>query len=345
MAAAGIRENLTLTLPQVQQIFNGTGFGLTSFARIVRTEDDAFAFVIHTGLVPLEPGQCECGRVKRLTRRQDRVNAHNRGYLWICSRANDGLPACRRERCVLHGTIFEDAKAPLTTILDLMVHWFFKSPVSMAAGQEDVSKKCAIHYYELFREVCVEVVLQIDDTAIGGPGLTVELDESHIYTRKYHRGRNIALGHRQQWMFGGICRETKEVFMCLVPNRSGQTLIPIINRRVVAGSIIMTDQAAVYNMLRRPQHGLWDHFTVNHSQNFVNPNDPTVYTNTLETTWRWAKYIIKPQGDCEQYVTEYVYRKHHIHVDTDAERKQMGLKFRIFINHVIAAFPGPFAPA
>ena len=63
--------------------------------------------------------------------------------------------------------------------------------------------------------------------AIGGPNTTVEVDERILDRRKDHQGRNLP----QQWVFGGICRETRECFMYTVPDRSAATLLPIIAHR------------------------------------------------------------------------------------------------------------------
>src|SRR5207237_7144523 len=105
-----------------------------------------------------------------------------------------------------------------------------------AAGQSGVSKECAIDWYNKCREVMFMAV-ENEDICIGGPGFHVEIDETHLWRRKYGRGR--ALAHQDLWVFGGICRETKEAFVMLVPDRSGATLWPIIRRKVYPGSIIM----------------------------------------------------------------------------------------------------------
>ena len=44
---------------------------------------------------------------------------------------------------------------------------------------------------------------------IGGPGLTVEIEESKFGKRKYNVGRLI----EGQWVFGGICHETPRYFL------------------------------------------------------------------------------------------------------------------------------------
>ena len=44
---------------------------------------------------------------------------------------------------------------------------------------------------------------------IGGPGMTVDIDETVITRRKYHVSRVSSSG--PQWLVGGICLETQEI--------------------------------------------------------------------------------------------------------------------------------------
>lgn len=46
---------------------------------------------------------------------------------------------------------------------------------------------------------------------IGGPGMWVEIDETHIRLRKYDRGR--VLKSQEVRIFGGICHATKKIFI------------------------------------------------------------------------------------------------------------------------------------
>lgn len=62
--------------------------------------------------------------------------------------------------------------------------------------------------------------------AIGGPGMIVEIDETKVGKRKYNRGHRV----EGQWVFGGICRETGDVFMIPVPDRTRATLKPLIEQ-------------------------------------------------------------------------------------------------------------------
>lgn len=78
-----------------------------------------------------------------------------------------------------------------------------------------------------------------------------------------------------------------------VANRSANTLLEVISRHVAPGSIIYTDlwkgYTRVQELLECP------HFTVNHSQNFVDPITG-VHTNTIEGLWNGLKLEIAPRN-------------------------------------------------
>jgi transposase-like protein len=43
------------------------------------------------------------------------------------------------------------------------------------------------------------------------------------------------------WMFGAICRETGYCFAMMVPDRTKNTLWPLMASRIAAGSTVYTD--------------------------------------------------------------------------------------------------------
>jgi hypothetical protein len=65
----------------------------------------------------------------------------------------------------------------------------------------------------------------------------VEINEAKFGKRKYNRGQVVD----GNWVFGGICRETKNIFLIKVEKRDKETLIPLIEKYVVKGSTIITD--------------------------------------------------------------------------------------------------------
>jgi hypothetical protein len=68
--------------------------------------------------------------------------------------------------------------------------------------------------------------------------------------------------------------------MVTVPDRSAATMLPIIQQYVLSGTVQRLQQA--YNQL--PNHNI-----VNHRFNFVDPDDPSVRTNTVEGSWGLCK--------------------------------------------------------
>ena len=144
----------------------------------------------------------------------------------------------------------------------------------------------AYDWYNLYRDIMSKSLLE-NPIHLGGVGQTVEIDESKLgRKRKYHVGRGA--GH-SQWIFGLIERGSGRVVLLTVRNRSAAELIPKIVRAVLPGTTIVSDEWAAYRAL--PQHG-FNHITVNHSQNFVNPVTGA-HTQTIEGFWGNAKHIFK----------------------------------------------------
>ena len=81
---------------------------------------------------------------------------------------------------------------------------------------------------------------------------------------KYQRGRLV----EGQWVLGGICRETRQVFLVPVDNRDGATLLSIIEEYVAPKTHIVSDCWKGYDSLQQSSKN-YTHSTVNHSQNFV----------------------------------------------------------------------------
>ena len=130
------------------------------------------------------------------------------------------------------------------------------------------------------RELCA-VFMAEHSQKIGGPGTVVEVDEAKFGKRKYNRGR-WREGH---WVLGGVERGTDNVFMEVVPTRDAATLLPIILKHVLPGTEIHTDEWRSYARLQRRG---FQHHTVNHSVNFVDPTTGA-HTQTIESTWAHAK--------------------------------------------------------
>ncbi|CEF61361.1 Transposase, ISXO2-like domain-containing protein [Strongyloides ratti] len=76
-----------------------------------------------------------------------------------------------------------------------------------------------------------------NENMIGRKRFTVEVDETLLARRKNHSGKMLG----QQWCFGGICRETKECFVEPVADRTSETLMKVLKRRVHPETFIISD--------------------------------------------------------------------------------------------------------
>lgn len=127
----------------------------------------------------------------------------------------------------------------------------------------NIAQTTLVRYTAMFREVLFERMI-VNGSPVGGENRTIEIDETLIGKRKYHRGK---MG-KQQWVFGGIERETGQVFMVPVEKRDAATLVPIIQKWILPDSTIISDCWGAYNKLASLGY---KHVTVNHSKNFVDP--------------------------------------------------------------------------
>ena len=86
------------------------------------------------------------------------------------------------------------------------------------------------------------------------------------------------------WVLRMVERDTNLCMMFAVPDRSAATLLPIIPQHVLPGTCILTDGWWAYHQLPRPHD-----VVTNHRLHFVDPNDPTLHTNTVEGSWAKCK--------------------------------------------------------
>lgn len=242
---------------------------------LVHDKASAVEFLQYHGLLHA-PRKCANGHdmTLSLSKKNDR---------WRCRKGK-----CRTEVGLRVGTWFEGTKLSLDTWVHFC-YWWSKEKTSIKFCKEELelSSECIVDNNNYLREVCAQVLLA-SPACIGGPRLTVEIDESVFSKRKYNVGRQLP----HQWVFGGVCRETKECFLYAVENRTRETLEAVIKESIAAGSHIMSDGWASYGRISEieDENGepMYTHSVVNHSENFVNPEDGT-HTNTIESTWNVAK--------------------------------------------------------
>ncbi|RUS73525.1 hypothetical protein EGW08_018710 [Elysia chlorotica] len=237
------------------------------------------------------------------------------------------------------GTWFELSKISIRKSLILAYLWTrkasYKDAIHETSGalfqEKNTSSETVADCYSYCREVCTEALLSSraegTPTQIGGPNLTVEVDEAKFGKRKYHRGRVV----EGQWVLGGICRETRDCFLVPVEDRGADTLLSIIRERVAPGTTVLTDEWRAYSRLT--EFG-FTHQTVNHSQNFVNPETGT-NTNLIENTWWCIKRSLPSTHTRKEqfasHLAEFIWRK---------KNQNRECLFTAFMEDVVAVYPG-----
>ena len=142
---------------------------------------------------------------------------------------------------------------------------------------------------------------------IGGPGMTVEIDESKFGKTNFDPSRYI----ERQWVFDSICRQMKACFLVTVGQRDKDTLLPIIQAHILPGSYVMSHTWKVYDCLKDEGY---THLTVNHSLNFIDP-DTGAHTQRIENTWWGVKRSMPCTGTSKDlfksYLQEWLWRQHY----------------------------------
>ena len=209
----------------------------------------------------------------------------------------------RRKRCnykvsLFKGTWFERSHIDIETnvkFLVLFVHDAFS--FKLVRSELRLSDPTITDWCSFSREVIVSWVSE-HSTKIGGEGKTVEIDESKFGRRKYNVGRLI----EGQWVFGGICRETRDFFFLPVQQRNSETLLRCISENIEPGTTIISDCWRAYDCLSKEG---FTHLTVNHSVNFKDP-DTGAHTNTIERRWRDVKNLIPKYGRRKTHFVGYL---------------------------------------
>ena len=199
--------------------------------------------------------------------------------IFVCRniiRGKKGKKKCSYSISKFTGTFMERSKLPAYKIV-LFVNIFVRKHFSHDIVIENlqINKSTSVDWRSFCSEVCENWLHHQEP--IGGENVVVEIDETLMVKRKYNCGRELS----QVWLFGGIERVSKKIFIIPLVDqkRDAATLIPLIHKYIKAKSIIISDAWKAYAKLSEYDY---THQVINHSENFVNPLNKNIHTQNIE---------------------------------------------------------------
>lgn len=178
---------------------------------------------------------------------------------------------CRFKCSIRRGTIFERSHLSIFQILSFINYWVNNKSRKYIQRDLHISLTTIADLSSFCREVVSMAILNLS-IKIGGPNKHIEIYESKF-------GNHV----EDQWVFGGIEKESGKCFMCPVNIRDKYSLLAIIMQYIHPGTTIISDCWKTYNCIKDER---FKQLTVNHSIYFV---DPIINDTNDESMWDHIK--------------------------------------------------------
>jgi len=225
---------------------------------------------------------CQSVEVKKVTRKT--LTENKRPFTFACQ-------SCKHRFSPTMGTIFHGSHIPLKT-------WFMAVTIVMDAKKGMSANQLKEHlnigsYRTAWYMVHRIRKAMVDDvqTKLGSGYGTVEVDETYIggkSKRRRQKKTRVELMAKKDMVLGMRERGGRVRFFH-VPDAKKETVKALLDRHISTGAKrIVTDSAAVYPFAMDKDFQSI-HRTVNHSIEWVNPQDIEVHTNTVESAFSLLK--------------------------------------------------------
>lgn len=216
---------------------------------------------------------------------------------------------CRKQFTAKVGTVFEDAKLPLHKMLQA-VHLMMSSKEGISSHQ--LSRLLEVQYNTAwFLSHRIREAMRSGDLApFGAGGGFVEVDETFIGRRK---GVEKRAGYEHKMKVLSLLeRSSGRTRMLHIEKISAAALTPILKANIAAEADLLTDDAGQYKHMRRH---FASHGTTAHTKgNYVDHENPTIHTNTVEGSFsifkRGMKGVYQHCGEdhLHRYLAEFEFR-------------------------------------
>jgi hypothetical protein len=231
------------------------------------------------------------------------------GQIWACKKTVDGTRH-QKKTCIREGSIFLGTRLGIREAILLIYEWSWETPVTSLVHEYDTNRKCVSEWFSKLREVAGKDIIGRLQFPLGGATDVVEIDEAQIGRRKAHKGRK----RKEIWVFGAVVRGTRHrsSFMKIVKNRKKNTLQPAVEENISKNiKLLVSDSWVSYEDLGTIGY---NHKIVNHSKNYVSPDDDTVHTQTIEGYWKHLREFLNRKGGYKRmhlssFLNEFIFRR------------------------------------
>ncbi|CAF0826290.1 unnamed protein product [Brachionus calyciflorus] len=198
-----------------------------------------------------------CQRGKKCERKicEDVVD----GRVWSCS--------CGRRKSIRTNSFFSQFSLSLKIILKLILYWALQMEQIDQAKLLGISRPTIISFQQRLRLIACKA-LDKNSLKLGGKNKIVEIDESLFIKFKHFKGKDLK--RPQVWVFRMHERDSNQTLFVIVKIRDAFTLLNVIYRYILPGTIIYSDCWSSYSRIRRLDKN-FEHFMVNHDLHFVDP--------------------------------------------------------------------------
>ena len=220
----------------------------------------------------------------------------------------------RHQISIYKTQLFRGTKLHLNELLLILLCYYVKLNITQCRFITGINRNTIAAFYSIANSALSSYACD-NFEPIGGPNRIVQIDECIFRRRKYKRGRRKT----QIWIFGGVESfpdgHLGRLFVCRVPNRSASVLIPIIQKNIIPGTTIWSDEWRAYANLS--DFG-YVHVAVNHSEHFKDPQTGCC-TNGIEGIWKQLRMHLPSAGIKENQILQ--------HLGSFLGRKNMTLTF------------------
>lgn len=210
------------------------------------------------------------------------------------------------------GTPFEQTRTPLQ-------YWFYAiylfTTTRHGVPAKELQRQLGVTYKTAWRmghEIRKHMAAVDGDEPIGGAGEIVEIDETFVGGRfaRGHRGGDPAEGKS---IVFGMLERGGQIATQVVPDRTQDTVFPLVRGGVAPRTEIHTDKYRTYRTVGNMPGMGYTHKSVNHSAGeYVSPQGASV--NAIENYWSQLKRAIKGTHvsvsgkHLEKYAKEFQFR-------------------------------------